>query len=202
VKKQDKVILILCSYSVFLLVSGTFAGFLLYPLFNKPVTQIILPPPTPAPSLIVPEEEVIKIQDFDRGDRWKLFADSFMMNKEKSQGSLDNVTCCFYETNKLMMVIESDHVSLNFYEKIVIFDSRVRAVSSKGIILGVDKLTLKEKTNESYGEGNVILLQGNNIVRSDKIKADLYLQTYNMIGNIKMLKTRIRRADFASDMNQ
>ncbi|OQA17524.1 MAG: hypothetical protein BWY64_02029 [bacterium ADurb.Bin363] len=201
-KKQDKVILILCSYSVFLLVSGTFAGFLLYPLFNKPVTQIILPPPTPAPSLIVPEEEVIKIQDFDRGDRWKLFADSFMMNKEKSQGSLDNVTCCFYETNKLMMVIESDHVSLNFYEKIVIFDSRVRAVSSKGIILGVDKLTLKEKTNESYGEGNVILLQGNNIVRSDKIKADLYLQTYNMIGNIKMLKTRIRRADFASDMNQ
>ena len=144
-KKQDKVILILCSYSVFLLVSGTFAGFLLYPLFNKPVTQIILPPPTPAPSLIVPEEEVIKIQDFDRGDRWKLFADSFMMNKEKSQGSLDNVTCCFYETNKLMMVIESDHVSLNFYEKIVIFDSRVRAVSSKGIILGVDKLTLKEK---------------------------------------------------------
>jgi len=202
VKKQDKVILILCSYSVFLLVSGTFAGFLLYPLFNKPVTQIILPPPTPAPSLNVPEEEVIKIQDFDRGDRWKLFADSFMMNKEKSQGSLDNVTCCFYETNKLMMVIESDHVSLNFYEKIVIFDSRVRAVSSKGIILGVDKLTLKEKTNESYGEGNVILLQGNNIVRSDKIKADLYLQTYNMIGNIKMLKTRIRRADFASDMNQ
>lgn len=200
-KKKDNMILILCVYCVFVLLLGTFTGALIYN--HSPESTISTSSPTPVPTIsqkVKENKEFIKEQDFDRGDRWKLFSDSFNYKKESNQGTMYNVTCCFYEDDRQKIVIESQSVDLNFKDEIAIFNSGVRVTSSKGEILEVDKFTLDNKKNNAYGDGDVKLVKGDTLVRSDRIESDTGLKTYNLIGNVKVIKSKERRAVYLPDL--
>ncbi|MEQ8188159.1 MAG: LPS export ABC transporter periplasmic protein LptC [Candidatus Eremiobacterota bacterium] len=197
-KKEDKILLVLCIYSVFLLLAGTVTGSVLSS--KKPLPS---PSPTPVPS---PAEQVkqkksfIKDDKFERGNRWKLFSDSLRFRKESNRGAMYNVTCCYYEGDKQKIIIEADNVDLNLKDEVAVFTSRVRVISSKGETLEVDKFTLDNKKNEAYGEGNVKLVKEDTSIRSDKIQSDTSLKTYNLIGNVKVIKSKERRALYMQDL--
>ena len=200
-KKEDKILLVLCVYSVFLLLAGTFTGSVIDLSSKKPVP---VPTASPVPSpveKIKEKKEFIKEENFERGNRWKLFSDSLRFRKESNQGAMYNVTCCYYEGDKQKIIIEADNVDLNLKDEVAVFTSRVRVISSKGETVEVDKFTLDNKKNEAYGEGNVKLVKEDTSIRSDRIQSDTGLKTYNLIGNVKVIKSKERRALYMQDLN-
>ncbi len=198
-KKEDKILIILCVYSVLLLLAGTFTGSI---MSSKEPVPLPSPSPVPSPTEKIHESKsFIKTDKFERGNRWKLFSDSLRFRKESNQGTMYNVTCCYYEGDKQKIIIEADNVDLNTKDEVAVFTSRVRVISSKGETVEVDKFTLDNKKNEAYGEGNVKLVKEDTFIRSDKIQSDTALKTYNLIGNVKVIKSKERRALYMQDLH-
>jgi len=105
-----------------------------------------------------------------------------------------------YEGKEEQVSIESDEAIIDFEKKIIIFNTRVRAVSIKGERFQVDKLIWNYKDNLSLGEGNVRLLKEGTLVKADRIEADITLSTYDMFGNIEFIKSKERREDYIVDL--
>ncbi len=198
-KKEDKILIILCIYSVLLLLAGTFTGSI---LSSKEPVPSPSPSPSPSPAEKIEEHKsFIKDEKFETGNRWKLFSDSLRFRKESNQGTMYNVTCCYYEGDKQKIIIEADNVDLNTRDEVAVFTSRVRVISSKGETVEVDKFTLDSKKNKAYGEGNVKLVKEDTSIRSDKLQSDTGLKTYNLIGNVKVIKSKERRALYMQDLH-
>lgn len=199
-KNKNRKLLIMVFYSFIVLVIGFLSGYFIHPLIFSEPSALPLPTPTPVPDGAQVSVEAGNEETTDKGKRWKVFSDTFDYNKETSEGFLYNVTCSLYEGKEEQISIESDEATIDFEKKIIIFNTRVRAVSTKGERFQVDKLVWNYEDNLSQGEGNVRLLKEGTLVKADRIEADITLSTYDMFGNIEFIKSKERREDYIVDL--
>lgn len=198
-KIKNKKTSLIAFYSVATIFLGFIMGYFISSLFSGGELQLTMESPTPFITDSVHQVKIDPDSDFDKGERWKLFADYIKYNKDTDKGIIHNITCSYYEKEQEAITIESDKAEVDFKEETILFNDKVRVVSSEGDVLEVDRFFWDRKQNKAFGEGNVRLLKDKTLVKAEKIESDIILKSYNMFGNVEIIKSKERKNEIEED---
>jgi LPS export ABC transporter protein LptC len=188
--KLKKNYIFLALYSLGLFVVGICLGSLFSGVMTSENTDKLL---TPSPEPTV-QESTVEVEQFnyetsfEKGKKWKLYADSVGMGEKTKIARIKGVSCSFYENDKKRLTVKSKEGVVDIPNKNVSFENKVMAEATEGATFEVNKLYWDGTQKKLSGEGNVMFTRDNSVARADKINVDVNLNTCLMEGNVLLIK--------------